>query len=122
MACPTSAAFSQAELSCQAQHMHLVKVDSASENSYVVQLAQALGSYVWIGGSDLEQNGTFVWPAGTAFFATGAPVSGVYQNFAVGEPAASDAGRHCVHLHDAPPGYWYATSCTNSEQFICERY
>ena len=121
MACTTSAPFSQAEVLCQAQHMHLVEIDDASENGYVVQLAQSLGSYVWIGGSDLEHNGTFVWVGGAAFYAARAPIEGVYQNFAADEPA-SVSGRHCVHLHDDPPGYWLATNCTNSEQFICERY
>ena len=121
MACAVSATFMQAELLCQQQGMHLVKVDSESENTFVVQLAQSLGSYVWLGGSDLEQNSTFAWVGGVAFFSDGAAVPGVYQNFAAGEPSA-DAARHCVHLHDDPPGYWLVTRCTESKQFICERY
>ncbi len=120
MACTVSATFNDADVLCQAQHMRLVEIDTASENTFVTQLASSLGSYVWIGGSDLAENGTFAWPSGTAFFQAGAPVSGVYQHFADSEPAA-DAARHCLHLHDDPPGYWYVTSCTESKQFICRR-
>ena len=121
MACTTSATFSDAEVLCQQQRMHLVAIDSASENTFVVQLAQSLGSYVWIGGSDLAQNSSFAWENGTIFFADGAPLEGIYQNFAASEPAL-DPARHCVHLHDDPPGYWLTTRCTDSKQFICERY
>jgi hypothetical protein len=120
MACKTSAPFNAAEVMCQAQGMDLVQIDSASENTFVTQLAGSLGSYIWLGGSDLAENGTFAWPSGTAFFQAGAAVSGVYQHFAVGEPAL-DPARHCVQLHDDPPGYWYVTSCTESKQFICKR-
>ncbi len=120
MACTVSATFNDAEVLCQAQHMHLVEVDSESENTIVTQLAGSLGSYVWIGGSDLAENGTFAWLAGAAFFRAGAPVSGAYQHFADGEPLAG-AARHCVQLHDDPPGYWYVTSCSESKQFICRR-
>ena len=121
MGCTASATFSDAEVLCQQQRMHLVAIDSATENTFVVQLAQSLGSYVWIGGSDLKQNSSFAWENGAIFFADGAPLEGVYQNFAANEPAA-DPARHCVHLHDDPPGYWLTTRCTESKQFICERY
>jgi hypothetical protein len=120
MGCSVSASFNDAEILCQKQAMHLVEIDSASENNFVVQIAQTLGSYVWIGGSDLQVNGTFAWPSGTVFFARGEPVTGVYQNFAAGQPAAT-AGLDCVQLHDDAAGPWSNTRCADSLQFICER-
>ena len=120
MACKTSSTFNAAEVMCQAQGMHLVEIDSASENTFVTQLAGSLGSYIWLGGSDLAENGRFAWPSGAVFFQAGAAPAGVYQHFAAGEPAL-DSARHCVQLHDDPPGYWYVTSCTESKQFICKR-
>ncbi len=121
MACTTSSSFDQAELRCQAQRMHLVKIDSASENNYVVQLAQALGSYVWIGGSNRAQVSTYAWPDGSVFYTDGAAVTGVYQNFGPDQPAA-DATRSCVQIHDDAAGFWLNGHCADAEQFICERY
>ncbi len=121
MACTASSSFDQAEVRCEAQRMHLVKVDSASENNYVVQLAQTLGSYVWIGGSNRTQVATYAWPDGSAFYANGAAVAGVYQNFGPDQPAA-DATRSCVQIHDDAAGFWLNAHCADAEQFICERY
>ena len=86
MGCTVSATFSDAEILCEEQRMHLVEIDSASENNFVAQIAQTLGSYVWIGGSDLQLNSTFTWTGGTVFYTDGAPVPGVFQNFAPGQP------------------------------------
>jgi hypothetical protein len=118
MGCAVSASFADAEVLCQRQGMDLVQIDSASENNFVTLLAQSLGSYVWIGGSDLEQLGTFSWVRGVAFYQNG-PVGQVYENFDMGEPSTS-AGQNCVHLHDVQPGHWSTTRCSDSQQFICE--
>jgi hypothetical protein len=120
MGCAVSASFNDAEILCQKQRMHLVEIDSASENNFVVQIAQTLGSYVWIGGSDLELNATFAWISGAAFFEDNAPVPGVYQNFAPGQPV-STAGFDCVQLHDAAAGPWSNARCADAKQFVCER-
>jgi len=121
MACTTSAPFNQAEVLCEQQHMHLVKVDTASENAYVDGLAKNLGSYVWIGGSDQALNGSFAWQGGGTFYAKSAPIAGVYQNFASNEPSTVP-GRDCVQLHSDPPGYWLSAPCSDALQFVCERY
>ena len=121
MACSTSSSFDQAQVRCDAQRMHLVKIDSVSENNYAVQLAQTLGSYVWIGGSNRTQVSTYAWPDGTAFYTGGAALAGVYQNFGPGQPTA-DAARSCVQIHDDTSGYWLNAHCADAEQFICERY
>ena len=120
MGCAVSASFNDAEILCQKQRMHLVEIDSASENNLVAQMAQTLGSYVWIGGSDLQLSSTFTWPGGTVFFKDRAPVPGVFQNFAPGEPTTT-AGFDCVHLHDDATGPWLAARCSDAKQFICKR-
>ena len=120
MGCTVSSDFNSAEILCQRQGMHLVEIDSASENNFVTQIAQTLGSYVWIGGSDLTLNGTFSWLEGPAFFADGVAVPGAYQNFAPGQPAKT-TGSDCVQLHDDPSGPWSNTRCADTKQFICER-
>jgi hypothetical protein len=118
--CTVGADFNTAEILCQRQGMHLVEIDSATENDFVTQIAQTLGSYVWIGGSDLTLSGTFSWLEGPAFFADGAAVPGAYQNFASGQPVKA-AGLDCVQLHDDPAGPWSNARCADNKQFICER-
>lgn len=120
MACTVSASFSDAEAACEQQHMQLVEIDSASENAFVTQTAQSLGSYIWIGGSDLTSLGSFRWQNGTAFFVNGAPVSGVYSSFDAGEPSAV-SGLDCVQLHDDANGPWSSAKCGDEKQFVCER-
>ena len=121
MACTVSSSFDQAEARCQMQRMHLVAIDSVAENNFVVQLAQTLGSYVWIGGSNRLVDGAFAWPDGSAFYKDGAPVEGAYQNFGAGQPVA-DAARGCVQIHSDSPGAWSNTRCSDTLQFVCERY
>jgi hypothetical protein len=117
MGCGISATFADAEILCQKQGMHLTQIESASENNFVVQIARTLGSYVWVGGSDLEQLGSYRWPDGSAFYENGAPISGVYENF----EAAPRAGYDCVQLHDDDAGHWSGAHCADSLQFICRR-
>lgn len=120
MACTVSASFSDAETLCEQQGMKLAQIDSASENAFVAQTAQSLGSYIWIGGSDLTSLGIFRWQNGTAFFQNGAAISGVYSSFAAGEPS-SLSGLDCVQLHDDATGPWSSAKCGDQKQFVCER-
>lgn len=119
LGCTGSARFSDAEVRCTEQGMHLMRIDSAAQNAIAVQLAQTLGSYVWIGGSDLGTLGSFTWPDGSEFFRDGQAVAGVYQNFDQGEPSA---GSHCVQLHNDAAGPWSTAPCGDVKQFICKRY
>ncbi len=120
MACAVSATFADAEVLCEQQGMKLVEIDDASENSFVTQTAQTLGSYVWLGGSDLESLGTFRWQSGLVFFQNGAAVNDVYSSFDAGEPSAL-TGLDCVQLHDDGAGPWSSAKCGDSKQFVCER-
>lgn len=121
MACSQGATWSDAEVLCQAQGMHLIRVDDEAENTRAVELARGLGSYVWLGGSSLSRAGSFTWPDGAAFFTAGAPVDGVYQNFEPGQPVA-DAGRNCVQLHDSAAGPWSNAPCSDVKPYVCERF
>jgi hypothetical protein len=121
MGCTTSATFNDAEILCEAQHMRLVKIESKSENGIVAQIAESLGSYVWIGGSDLAAIGTFSWVDGTVFYEDGGPLGSVYENFGAGQPDTT-GGLDCVQIHDDSAGPWSTAHCSDTEQFICKRY
>jgi hypothetical protein len=119
MACSISSSFDDAEIRCQAQGMHLLRIDGGLANQRAMQLAQHIGSYVWIGGSNREDEARFEWTDGTAFYENSAPIAGVYQDFGPAQPVA-DAARRCVELHDSD-GFWSNAPCTDTLQFICNR-
>lgn len=119
MACAISSSFEQAQTRCLAQSMQLLRVDGGAENELAMELARTIGSYVWIGGSNLEDEARYEWTDGTVFYEGGAPVAGVYQSFGPDQPA-TDSERRCVQLHDST-GFWSNAPCTDELQFICAR-
>ena len=119
MACSISSTFDQAQARCQAQLMNLIRIDGGGENELAVELARTIGSYVWIGGSNRQDETRFEWTDGTAFYDDGAAIPGVYQNFGPDQPLA-DPERRCVELHDST-GFWHNAPCSDRLQFICSR-
>lgn len=120
MSCETSLDFAHAELRCNAQGMHLIHVHNGTENARLMALANAIGSYVWIGGSNQLDQTSFTWlDDGSAFYTNSAPVTGVYQNFDAGQPNANPA-RQCVQVHDST-GLWSNVQCSDTMQFVCSR-
>ena len=119
MSCLAAASFDDAEAACRQNGMHLVKIDDEQENATVLGLA--LDDYVWIGGSNRDEERVHAWLDGTTFYAAGAPVSGVYQNFGVSDPA-SNAELRCVQLREQSAGTWSMWRCSGAQSFVCERY
>ena len=119
MSCLAAKDFDEAELACQEQGMHLVKIDSEQENATVLSLA--LDDYVWIGGSNRDDASVYTWLDGTVFYDSGAPVGAVYQNFGDSGPS-SDAELRCVQLREQVAGTWSMWRCSGMQSFVCERY
>jgi hypothetical protein len=119
MSCLAARDFDAAEAACQANGMHLVKIDSAQENATVLSLA--LDDYVWIGGSNRDDASVYTWLDGTTFYESDAPVAGVYQNFNTSEPS-SDAELRCLQLREQGDGVWSMWRCSGMQSFVCERY
>lgn len=119
MSCIASRDFDQAEAACQANGMHLVKIDDALENATVLSLA--LDDYVWIGGSNRDNVDVYSWLDGTQFLNAGAAVGDTYQNFGTSEPAA-DTKLRCVQLRESTGGTWSNWQCSGMQSFVCERY
>ena len=118
MSCLAGDTFDQAETACQANAMHLAKIDSAAENATVLSLAQ--DDYVWVGGSNLVDANVFTWMDGTPFYSSSAALGG-YKNFEPGEPVQDQALR-CVQLMQATSGTWSNWTCSETQSFVCERY
>jgi hypothetical protein len=119
MSCLAAADFDDAEAACQANGMHLVKIDSADENATVLSLAP--DDYVWIGGSSRDDPSVYAWLDGTPFYASGAAVGATYQNFGASEPS-KDSELRCVQLREQGAGTWSMWRCSGMQSFVCERY
>ncbi len=71
---------------------YLATITSAQENAFIVGLTS--GAAVWLGGSDVSEEGTWRWTqgpeAGTVFWQNGAAAPGQFANWASGRPLNSD--------------------------------
>ncbi len=123
MACTGDPTFTAAEALCVKQHMHLVEINDAAENAFVLSIMKPLGQFVWMGGTDAWKPHVFRWPDTNLIWSTG-PVPGVYTNFGSGEPAnlTVTACLQFTNVTAPPAGSWTDTPCTEKQPYVCERY
>jgi hypothetical protein len=98
-----------AERYCAQQGGSLVTIDDAAENALVLALAQEAGQSPWLGGSDGQLEGTWVWADGAAL---------VYDNWHPGEPNDVGNGEDCLELR--ADGAWNDAPCSRTKAFVCE--
>ncbi len=80
---------------CQEQGGHLVTISDAEENELVRRLFAGKTGSVWIGGDDLQTQGSFTWVTGEPF---------AYTNWQAGEPD-NEAGTE-RHIRMFEDGGW----------------
>lgn len=66
----------------------------------------------WLGGSDIESEGTWIWTSSLTQF--------TFTDWVVGEPSNGD-GENCVRMSFKLDFKWLDTSCRNTFRFICEK-
>jgi len=99
-----------AELKCRTEGAHLTSIQSVHENEFVRSIADRR---VWIGGSDLSQEGMWTWYDGSAW---------KYTNWVYGEPNG-DIFENCIELLEPwhqYKGEWNDQSCTEKFAFVCK--
>ena len=97
---------------------HLVSIHSDVEN-YVVNSIRDTNDFTWIGLSDTDTDGTYVWTDGSAFD---------YENFASNQPD-SLGGESCFHLFNENRGEltWNDYHCSRDTwgsvqtSFVCKK-
>ena len=107
-----------AEAMCVEWGGHLVSIHSDVEN-YVVNSIRDTNDFTWIGLSDTETDGTYVWTDGSPFD---------YESFASNQPD-SFGGESCFHLFDQPRGEltWNDYHCNRDTwgsvqtSFVCKK-
>ena len=112
----TSASWYAAEASCEADGGHLVVIDDAAENAFVLTHDPADTNIdVWIGGSDHRNEDTFLWVTGEPLPQSG---SSPYQNWQGGQPNNSNGVEDCAEMNNG--GGWNDNGCGFQQTFVCE--
>ena len=106
----TKKTWSGAKTYCVGQGGYLVTVYSQAENDFVDNF---VNSNVWMGGSDIASEGTWIWEDGKAW--------GSYQNFASDEPNnGAGGGEDCLEMWK-DNGRWNDAPCVNGKSSVCKK-
>ena len=114
-----------AEAHCETQGMQLVRVDSSSENDFLLATGMQRGvfannAYALIGANDVALDGDWRWRDDTLFWQggpAGAAVGGLFSKWTASSPSTNGV-QHCAGILGV--GTWQDRSCTAAEPFICE--
>ena len=109
--CDGAYSFAAARALCQARGGDLVILAGADEAATVTDLLAVDGPKHWIGLSDRETEGTFLW-------IDGSPLLPQQAQWNVGEPNNSGGDEDCVELR--PTGQWNDVICGGARAALCE--
>ncbi|XP_063426598.1 perlucin-like [Mytilus trossulus] len=97
-------------------------METAEENQLLKEYVGSLGATskdYFIGGSDLQTDGTFIWEhSGDLINLHG---SGFFHDWmSIYQPDNTD-DLHCMVLYGQASHMWNDVSCTYAREFICEK-
>jgi hypothetical protein len=125
--CAEGATNAAAAAICDQEGMHLARVDSAAEQTFLADgRVAAFGNRpkTWIGGSDAATENTWLWHDGVQFWegrVNGSAVGGLFTFWRSDQPDNNNGNQDCILLRDSNSGRWQDSNCANSLRFICER-
>jgi hypothetical protein len=145
MFCSDSVVREAAAVRCEAQGMHLAWIETPEENASLVTRIQAADVpasqepeiLTYLGGSDADSEGVWVWRGGGAIpdsfqfwqgqaaDSGGQPVAGSFANWSPTEPNNTDGDENCAVMsvlgnNNREPGNWDDRSCDSELPFVCE--
>jgi hypothetical protein len=117
--CATGVAFRDAEVACARHGMALASIGNATEDQAIRSQVTAAGTgEYWVGGTDLDAEGQWMWLNTTRFWSGGATGTALaYQHFA--PPPGGGTARNCLLV--ATDGTWRDIDCTYASPYVCER-
>ena len=121
---PEAMAWDDAQKFCNTKGGHLAEIDDTEERDFLVQICKAKRDGIWVGGTDMAREGTFVWQTSKR------TVPGDY--FTPGEPNNSGGQEDCTQMYcheDCTD--WFCSKvrlgklndgiCETKLYFICEK-
>ncbi|MGE0547341.1 MAG: lectin-like protein [Kofleriaceae bacterium] len=118
--CANPLSWVDAATQCDTIGATLLRINSASENSFVRTTSTAMfGALpIHIGANDRIAEATWLWPDGTSFYIEGVPIVG-YINWAASEPNDDGGAEDCgVMLAD---GTWNDDVCAELKPSVCRK-
>ncbi|XP_055999183.1 uncharacterized protein LOC125655051 [Ostrea edulis] len=100
--------WSKAEDMCKNMGSHLAYIESRAENDFVNDLTGS--DRVWLGGTDMHEEGKWVWSSGSSFN---------FSNF-FSTKAINIAAEDCLYMY-GDYGQWNDYYCNHRYDFVCER-
>jgi hypothetical protein len=113
--CPDTVTWEEARDNCVSFGFELAKIETEAEQDFVWGVAEETDGDYWIGLSDAETEGTFVWSDGSAL--------GSFAPWASEQPDSGDdmVEEDCVELIQIEDGGWNDRDCeTDYLDYICE--
>ncbi|MCA9674093.1 MAG: C-type lectin domain-containing protein [Myxococcales bacterium] len=112
----TAVTWNQARSACGAAGGDLMVATTAAENALLAPLDvdPVATPDVWMGGTDVAVEGTFVWVTAEAM---------TYTNWRTGEPnngGTNGGPENCMVLEADNDGTWDDRACGNTYPFFCE--
>ncbi|XP_072232079.1 ladderlectin-like [Leuresthes tenuis] len=110
---PNPMSWAQAEKNCISMGGNLASVHSAQEYSDIQRLiltTTRASKQTWIGGSDAQENGVWLWTDGLTFG---------FNKWCKGEPNNSAEKQHCLQMNYSDSKCWDDQTCSVRLPSVC---
>nr|XP_034322070.1 uncharacterized protein LOC117688290 [Crassostrea gigas] len=109
--------WADAEKQCEGINGYRAEIGSPDENNWILNFIQNSHPYVsvWIGGNDLQNEGTFIWSR------SGQAIN--WNNWSGSNPDDTDSNENCIefYTYSTYGGKWNDRSCDTGIRFVCEK-
>jgi hypothetical protein len=121
--CSSARNWSEAYDNCSDAGLYLVRINDAAENTFI---DSNISDDHWIGASDLETEGVWIWTVDHERFWTRNPgnpsnisAQGPFVNWAPGEPNNNNES-DCARISASENGRWKDKECDSLYGYVCE--